>query len=215
IFSEASECIDTDDDGTPDYLDTDSDDDGCSDAFEAGATTDTTIDYVFPSTDANWDTNGDGLADIVDTANGSPLDGALGYTSIYSTYATDDTKSVCDVDLSLTKIVDKTIPKLGEEIIFTIKVTNNSPFSVTGVQVIDVLPTGLTYVETSSDIPDNTTYVGSTGIWDLSSLTIASSGTVELKIAATVTEIGSILTNKAEIYSLPLKDKDSTPNNNN
>ena len=40
-------CTDTDGDGIPNSLDTDSDGDGCSDALEAGATTNTTANYVF------------------------------------------------------------------------------------------------------------------------------------------------------------------------
>ncbi|APG64218.1 hypothetical protein LPB136_02030 [Tenacibaculum todarodis] len=53
MIFEACPAIDTDNDGTPDYLDLDSDNDGCSDAVEAGTTTSQTPNYQFPSNDVN------------------------------------------------------------------------------------------------------------------------------------------------------------------
>ncbi|WP_239793977.1 beta strand repeat-containing protein, partial [Tenacibaculum finnmarkense] len=79
--------LDTDNDGIPNHLDLDSDGDGCSDAYEAGATTDTTADYQFPDVD----TNNDGLVDAVDAGS----DGAVDYTSTYA--QTTDGTSSCPV----------------------------------------------------------------------------------------------------------------------
>ena len=64
---------DTDNDGTPNYLDLDSDNDGCSDAFEAGATTDESENYQF--NDVAGDA--DGLSPTVDPAG----DGTPDYTA--------------------------------------------------------------------------------------------------------------------------------------
>ena len=67
---------DTDNDGTPNYLDLDSDNDGCSDAFEAGATTDESENYQF--NDVAGDA--DGLSPTVDPAgDGTP---AVSYTHL-------------------------------------------------------------------------------------------------------------------------------------
>ena len=56
-------CQDTDGDGTPDYLDTDSDNDGCSDALEAGMTSSTDANFVFTSTAGE-----NGLTDELETS---------------------------------------------------------------------------------------------------------------------------------------------------
>ena len=53
---------DTDGDGIPNSLDLDSDGDGCSDALEAGATTNTTADYVFTGA-----VGANGLVDALET----------------------------------------------------------------------------------------------------------------------------------------------------
>jgi hypothetical protein len=47
-FPKSSCSEDTDGDGILNHQDTDSDGDGCSDAYEAGATTNTTANYTFP-----------------------------------------------------------------------------------------------------------------------------------------------------------------------
>ena len=77
---------DTDGDGIADYRDTDSDGDGCSDAFESGATTNTTANYTFP---APYGTNG--LADAKETVADN---GTINYTSTYNK-AVDSTQVPC------------------------------------------------------------------------------------------------------------------------
>lgn len=62
-------CIDTDDDGIPDFIDRDSDDDGMTDAQEAGGS-DEDGDGIL---DDSEDKNKDGLADSVDPETGTPL----------------------------------------------------------------------------------------------------------------------------------------------
>ena len=227
------DCImDTDKDGIINSLDLDSDGDGCPDAIEAGvsfsnsdlqaanvtngngidasANTSTSINNAQLNPNGT-DDNDDGLNDSVDSAQ----DGETDYTSIYTTKALDNIANACIIDVSLTKTVNKVVPKLGDEIIFTIVVKNNTDIDISAVEVKDKLPVGLTYVQANSVIPANTTYDAGTGIWDLSSLTIAPNQTQELKIAATVNTTGAIIMNKAEISSLPTTDKDSTPNNDN
>ena len=78
-------CRDTDADGTPDYLDTDSDNDGCTDAFESGATTDPSVSTFAGPYGAN------GLADSKETAADN---GIINYTSTYSK-AIDSTIKTC------------------------------------------------------------------------------------------------------------------------
>ena len=78
---------DTDGDGTPNGLDLDSDGDGCSDALEAGATTNTTANYVF--------TGAVGANGLVDTLETSVDSGIINYTSTYNPYALNNTVNSC------------------------------------------------------------------------------------------------------------------------
>lgn len=117
-------------------------------------------------------------------------------------------------DLRLIKTVQKGAVKVGETATFSISIKNDGPRSATGVQVRDILPAGLTYNAGSSSIPANTTYDAVTGIWDLSSLTVASGQTITIQIAAVVTTVG-IKLNNAEIISTNQTDSDSNPNNGN
>ncbi|APD07715.1 hypothetical protein UJ101_02214 [Flavobacteriaceae bacterium UJ101] len=80
---------DMDNDGKPNYLDTDSDGDGCFDAYEAGVTGATSsTETVGNST--NVGTNG--LANSVETSTDS---GVINYVSTYNKYAITDFLSVC------------------------------------------------------------------------------------------------------------------------
>ncbi|MEX0304779.1 MAG: Hint domain-containing protein, partial [Leisingera sp.] len=62
--------VDTDGDGTADFLDTDSDNDGLSDAAEAGHGVDQSV------IDASGDSDGDGIADAVDDVDGHDVNDA-------------------------------------------------------------------------------------------------------------------------------------------
>ena len=136
-----------------------------------------------------------------------------------SNFSTDDlSESIIvvakKIDLTITKSVDKSVVKVGDEVLFTITLKNNGPQSATGVEIKDLLPAGLVYNSGSSVTPTNTTYTSGTGIWDLSGLTISNNQTIVLKIAATVTTKNMKL-NATEIFKTEQLDIDSSPNNGN
>ncbi len=85
-------------------------------------------------------------------------------------------------DLGLTKTVDDSTPNVGDTITFTITLTNSGPDEATGVQVLDPLPAGLSFV---SDTPSQGTYDPSTGLWSVGTVAVGSPQT--LLILATVT----------------------------
>ena len=118
-------------------------------------------------------------------------------------------------DLSLTKTIDNATPSSGDTVTFTLVLTNSGPASTTGVQVEDILPSGLVYDSGNSTIPVGTTYNNVSGIWDLSTLTINNGDTFTLQIVATVTPACGEITNTAEIISSNSGDSDSTINNGN
>ena len=114
----------------------------------------------------------------------------------------------CDADLSLTKTVDVNNPIVGDNVEFTLTVTNDGPADAGIVEVTDLLPSGFTYV--SDDAAGN--YNAATGIWTIG--TIVSGNSTELKIIASINASGNY-TNEAEITQSDKNDPDSTPGNGN
>jgi uncharacterized repeat protein (TIGR01451 family)/gliding motility-associated-like protein len=89
-------------------------------------------------------------------------------------------------DLSVLKSVSNSSPKVGETITFTIKVTNNGPSAATGVKVTDLLPSGYSYVSSTTATGS---YNVSTGIWSIGTLSVGSS--VSLSVTVKVLSSGS------------------------
>lgn len=117
-------------------------------------------------------------------------------------------QNVPTADLSLTKNVSNNNPAASSAINYTIQLTNNGPLVATGVQVIDILPTGFDFTSSSG----TGTYDETTGIWDVG--TLNNGQTVTLTINGTVTAPpGVTVTNIAEVFASDVFDADSTPNN--
>ncbi|MDH3498799.1 MAG: hypothetical protein OEM97_01635, partial [Acidimicrobiia bacterium] len=110
-------------------------------------------------------------------------------------------------DLSLTKVVDNATPTVGDDVTFTLTLSNAGPATATGLEVTDVLPAGLVFV---SSTPSTGGYNAGTGVWSVASL--GSAGSATLDITATVTTASS-LTNTAEVTSSVQSDPDSDPGN--
>jgi uncharacterized repeat protein (TIGR01451 family) len=111
------------------------------------------------------------------------------------------------IDLDVTKTVDRTVPTVGETVLFTMVVSNSGPFTATGVSLRDQLPSGLTYV--SSSVAKGT-FNPLTGIWDVGQL--IPTERVALTITARV-DAAVPITNQIEIFTAGERDIDSTPNN--
>lgn len=123
----------------------------------------------------------------------------------------DDDSSSVDVnvqpviDLAVTKTVNNPTPNVGQNVVFSITVTNNGPSAATGVIVNDLLPVGLQFVSAN---PQSGTYNSSTGIWNIGNL--AAGSTLLMAITATVTQTGQI-TNTAAATG---NENDHDPTNN-
>lgn len=113
-------------------------------------------------------------------------------------------------DLLLRKSVDILSPLVGEEVIFNISITNNGPSDVTGVEILDLLPSGYTYISNNRTAG---VYVPATGIWELNGL-IPNGTTETMNIVAMVNPSGDYF-NVTEVFSSSNFDPNSTPNNNN
>jgi large repetitive protein len=112
------------------------------------------------------------------------------------------------IDLELTKTVDEMAPGSGENVTFTITVTNLGPHDATGVEVTDQLPAGLTFV---SATPSQGSYDEVTGIWTIGD--VASENSVTLELVATTSDLGQQV-NSAEVTAADQPDLSSTPGNN-
>ena len=88
-------------------------------------------------------------------------------------------------NLSITKGVDNATPNVGEDVVFTLTVSNAGPSDATGVVVTDQLPSGYSYVSDDG----SGAYVSGTGVWTIGA--IANGGTSVLNITATVLATGS------------------------
>ncbi len=101
-----------------------------------------------------------------------------------NTAADTDTPSP-STDLAVVKSVNTNSPNVGENVVFTLVVTNNGPSAATGVTVLDPLPTGYSYVTDNG----SGAYVSGTGTWTIGNLAAASTAT--LTITAKVLATGS------------------------
>ena len=94
-------------------------------------------------------------------------------------------------DISINNTVNIVAPQVGGVVTFTVTATNVGPSPATGVKVTDLLPSGLSFVAATTT---GGTYTSATGLWDLSSLTIPSSGVYTLYLTASATSTGTIAT---------------------
>jgi uncharacterized repeat protein (TIGR01451 family) len=111
------------------------------------------------------------------------------------------------VNLALSMSVDDPSPLLGANVTLTLTVSNSGGVNATGVEVTDLLPSGLQFVSSTAT---GGTYNSTTGVWTAGA--VNAGGSVVLQIVATVTSASTIL-NSAEITACAQADVNSTPGN--
>ncbi len=109
-----------------------------------------------------------------------------------------------EAELALTKSVAPTSVAPGDNVVFTLTVTNNGPGGSTNTEVTDFLPLGLTYV--SNDC--GATFADPNLNWSIGAL--ANGASVVCNVTTTVDEAGTF-TNNASVSS---DQADPTPANN-
>ncbi len=130
--------------------------------------------------------------------------GVLRYVGLYLTSA-----ATTGADLSLSKTVSNPTPSAGQNVTFTLLLSNASSSAQSATATVtDLLPSGFTYV--SHTAGEN--YVPATGLW--SPAAVAPGQSRSLAIVATVNaSSGASMTNVAQITSSNRTDIDSTPGN--
>ncbi len=93
----------------------------------------------------------------------------------------EKTTRVTGADLVVTKTVNITAPKAGDIVTYTIAVANNGPDDAMGVQLVDMLPAGVSF---GGYAVTRGTYITATGLWSVGNLANAASAT--MTIAASV-----------------------------
>jgi uncharacterized repeat protein (TIGR01451 family) len=114
----------------------------------------------------------------------------------------DATITLNGIDLAVVKTVDNPTPSTGDTVTYSIVATNNGPATATGVNVLDILPAGVTYASDNAttlldDTGTATTFNPATGDWAIGQLNTGS--TLTLQITVTVLINGGSVTNTAEI----------------
>ncbi len=112
-------------------------------------------------------------------------------------------------DLALAKMVSDPAPQEADTTIFTITLTNAGPDTATGVAVLDMLPSGLTY---SSNSPSRGTYSPTSGVWTVGTMAPDSAATLTLAATVNAGTGGSAITNTASVAAGD--QTDAVPGNN-
>jgi uncharacterized repeat protein (TIGR01451 family) len=116
------------------------------------------------------------------------------------------TTNPAQADLALTKSVNNPTPNVGDQIVYTVTLTNNGPGNATNVSVTDVLPAGVAFV---SATPSQGSYIPGSGLWSIGG--VANGASATLTITATVTS-SAAQTNTATISHSDQFDPDTTNN---
>jgi len=105
---------------------------------------------------------------------------------------TEDITVSNDSDITLTKTVDVSEPNEGDNVTYTITVTNNGPTVLTNLVVTDVLPAGLTLVSTNPSTGPST---WANPNWTVGLLTPTTTETIEIIASVDAGTNGSTITN--------------------
>ena len=113
-------------------------------------------------------------------------------------------------DVSLKKSSSQATAAVGDHIIYTIQVFNEGKTSLTGLSVLDTLPTGAVYFSHSA--APGTSYDPATGIWDIGNSMTATVDILQLQLEIIITGEG-VIYNSAQVWTMNEYDVDSAPAN--
>ncbi len=181
---------------------------------EAGVTVTVDVGTILASGTATFqilvDIGANQTADITNTATTSATEVDTDTTN-NSDSATLD---LIESDLRITKTDSPDPVNAGDQLVYTITVTNDGPDAASGVVVVDPLPAGVTFV--SGDVGGNSnlvTFDAQSG--DVTAVvgTLANAATSVITVTVAVDEAAaSPLSNSASVTATPNTDPDATNN---
>ncbi|MDO5836061.1 MAG: Ig-like domain-containing protein [Methanobacterium sp.] len=113
-------------------------------------------------------------------------------------------------DIEVTQTVSNNNPINGDTITITITAKNNGPDNATGIQITDLLPTGLIFQ--SANTHGTGTYNETTGIWDIGTLNNGTTATLTITVKVNTT--GTIINSASKTAPDMLTVLDWNLNNN-
>ena len=127
-----------------------------------GLPAETNTVYLLADADGNF---ASGATEVAMTLNGTNWEAPVDFTNgQFFTFATQENSPV---NLNLAMTADKTTVSSGQNITYTLTLTNSGTNTATNVQVKDRLPAGVNFV---SATPSSGTYNSTTGVWTLPSV---------------------------------------------
>jgi uncharacterized repeat protein (TIGR01451 family) len=117
--------------------------------------------------------------------------------------------SIPSADLAVTKTVNNSEPNESGIVIYTVVVTSNGPDTATGVQITDLLPTGVAFAGSSAA---QGSYNSGSGVWSVGTLTNGQSTNLVLIATVNTGTTGMIITNTAAVTAATVADLDSANN---
>ncbi|MBP3791671.1 MAG: DUF11 domain-containing protein [Methanobrevibacter sp.] len=118
--------------------------------------------------------------------------------------SSDNVTALPIVDLEITKVVDRTTANVGENVTYTITVTNKGPSDATDVKVTDVLSDLVKVIDFG-----DAEYDGGTNVWTVGDL--AKDATATLKLVVEIINNGTV----ENVVSVSSAENDTNMSNNN
>jgi uncharacterized repeat protein (TIGR01451 family) len=117
--------------------------------------------------------------------------------------------TVQSADLAIVKTVDNPAPGEGTSITYTVVLTNNGPFTGIGIQVTDLLPTGVTFVSATTS---QGAYNSGSGLWTVGNMVASTVDTLNITATVDAGTNGLTITNTASVTAVD--QADPVPGNN-
>jgi len=149
------------------------------------------------------------ITTIVNPANGSSNvtnNASVLYVNEYDWYTQNDESSATIYlpisDLSITKSADKTSINVGEDVLWTVTLSNNGPANATNIVVTDLLSGLATWYNINGVTPSVGSFDDLTGIWTIPSLANGTFATLVINMTALAPSAGHNIVNTVNVTGL-------------
>ncbi len=117
--------------------------------------------------------------------------------------------NVLGADLGITKTPSTQGPFAGDNVVYTLLLTNSGPSTAEGVTVTERLTNGLIYVTHNAS---SGTYNNVSGIWTVGTMVAGASATLQITAQASTNTVNQLITNRASITSSSVPDGNGANN---